>query len=370
MDYYEVLGVDKKADKETLKKAYKKLALKYHPDRNMGDQEAEEKFKEINEAYGVLGDDQKRQIYDRYGKEGLQGRGGAGFSDLSDIFSSFFGEDSIFGSVFGKQESRSKIPKDALISLELSFKEAVFGCQKSIKNVYKTLCQDCAGSGAKEGKLSTCGLCKGRGQTYTQQGFMTLASPCPRCQGRGQVATEQCAPCKGEGFVIAHEEFSLEVPEGIDGGQRIRVGGRGNEYKKGVRGDLYLEAVVGADEHFVREGLHVFIEVPVFFTSIPLGSTIMVPALKQELELKIPPNTPNRAQFVFKNQGVKDVNSTRHGDLIAVIKIVYPERLEEKQRELLLKLHESFGYQSEPYKNVFGVCYDKVKQWWQDLVKK
>ncbi|WP_104695047.1 molecular chaperone DnaJ [Helicobacter salomonis] len=372
MDYYEVLGVDKRADKETLKKAYKKLALKYHPDRNLGDKEAEEKFKEINEAYGVLGDEQKRQIYDRYGKEGLEGRAGSSFSDLNDIFSSFFGEDSIFGNAFGfsKPETRFKIPKDTLLSLELSFKEAVFGCKKSIKNIYKTLCKDCSGSGAKEGKLSTCGLCKGKGQTYVQQGFMTLSSTCSRCQGRGQIATDKCMSCKGEGFVMASEEFSLDVPEGIDAGNRIRVAQRGNEYQAGKRGDLYLEALVGADEHFVREGMHVFIEVPVFFTSIPLGSTIMVPSLKQELELQIPPNTANRAQFIFKNQGVKDVNSARHGDLIAVIKIVYPERLDDKQRELLLKLHESFGYQSEPYKSVFEVCYGKVKRWWQDLVKK
>ncbi|MFC3847149.1 molecular chaperone DnaJ [Helicobacter baculiformis] len=369
MEYYEVLGVDKGADKEALKKAYKKLALKYHPDRNLGDKEAEEKFKEINEAYGVLSDDEKRQIYDRYGKAGLEGRmGGAGFSDLGDIFSSFFGEDSIFGSAFGfsKQESRNKIPKDLLSPLELSFKEAVFGCKKTMKNRYKVLCQDCSGSGAKQGKLSTCAVCKGKGQTFVQQGFMTLTSVCSRCHGSGQIATEACTSCKGEGFAWKHEEFSLEVPEGIDEGNRIRIAQRGNEYKSGMRGDLYLEAAVGEDEHFIRKGAHLFIEVPVFFTSIPLGSKIIVPALKQDLELQIPPNTANRAQFVFKNQGVKDVNGARRGDLIAVIKIVYPEQLNEKQRELLLKLHESFGYESEPYKNVV----EKVKQWWQDLRRK
>ncbi|WP_104625070.1 molecular chaperone DnaJ [Helicobacter felis] len=373
MEYYEILGVDRNADKETLKKAYKKLALKYHPDRNLGDKEAEEKFKQINEAYGVLSDDQKRQIYDHYGKEGLEGRagGGGGFSDLGDIFANFFGEDSIFGSAFGfSKQEQSKIPKDRLMTLELSFKEAVFGCKKTIQNHYKTFCHDCSGSGAKGGKAHTCPACKGKGQTYIQQGFMTLASTCHQCQGSGQVVGEKCESCKGEGCVQKSESFELEVPEGIDVGNRIRVSRRGNEYKPGVRGELYLEANIEPDEHFVRKGTHILIEVPVFFTSIPLGSKITFPALKQELELQIPPNTPDRAQFVFKNQGVKDVNSTRYGDLVAVIKIVYPQKLNDKQKQILLDLHESFGYESEPYKNVFEVCYSKVKQWWQDLVGK
>lgn len=372
LDYYEMLGVSRTSDKETIKKAYKKLALKYHPDRNLGNKEAEEKFKLISEAYSVLSDDQKRQIYDRYGKEGLEGRGMGGFGDLGDIFADLFGQDSIFSNAFGfgKRQKQSKIPKDLLVPLELSFKEAVFGCKKTIKLDYKALCKDCAGSGAKSGKLETCPGCKGRGQSFVQQGFMTLASTCSMCQGSGEIVKEKCAGCKGEGFILQKEEFDLEVPEGIDAQNRIRVARRGNEYQKGVRGDLYLEAVVEEDEHFVRQGSDIYIEVPVFFTSIPLGSKIMVPSLKKELELQIPPNTADRAPFVFKNEGVRDINTGRHGNLIAVVKIVYPQKLEDKQKELLVKLHESFGYESEPYKNAFEVCFDKVKHWLQDLVKK
>ncbi|WP_205585509.1 molecular chaperone DnaJ [Helicobacter mehlei] len=373
LDYYEMLGVERTADKESIKKAYKKLALKYHPDRNLGDKEAEEKFKEISEAYSVLADDQKRQIYDRYGKQGLEGRGmGGGFGDLGDIFADLFGEDSIFSNAFGfgKRQPQSKIPKDLLVPLELSFKEAVFGCKKNIKLDFKAWCGACQGSGAKEGKTQTCPHCQGRGQSFIQQGFMTLASTCTHCQGKGQVVKEKCGSCKGQGFIVQKEEFSLDVPEGIDAQNRIRVARRGNEYQQGMRGDLYLEAVVEEDEHFVRRGNDIYIEVPVFFTSIPLGSKIMVPSLKKELELQIPPNTADHAPFIFKNEGVKDVNSSRRGNLIAVVKIVYPQKLDEKQKELLIKLHESFDYESEPYKNVFEVCYGKVKHWLQDLVKK
>ncbi|CRF50664.1 Chaperone protein DnaJ [Helicobacter heilmannii] len=373
MDYYELLGVDKEASKEAIKKAFKQLARKYHPDYNPDNPEAEEKFKQISEAYGVLSDDQKRQIYDRYGKEGLQGRGmGGGFNDLGDIFADLFGEDSLFSSAFGfgKRTQQSKIPRDLLVPLDLSFKEAVFGCKKSVELEYKAVCVDCQGSGAKDNKMQACKACQGRGQTFVQQGFMTLASTCAKCQGSGKVALDKCVSCKGDGFVLQKESFELDVPEGIDNKNRIRVSNRGNEYQRGLRGDLYLEAMVGEDEHFLRDGSHIYIEVPVFFTSIPLGSKIMVPSLKKELELQIPPNAQDRAQFVFKNEGVKDIHTGRYGNLVAVLKILYPQKLTDKQKNLLMQLHESFGFESEPYKNVFEGCVNKVKQWIKDLVKK
>ncbi|BDQ29812.1 chaperone protein DnaJ [Helicobacter ailurogastricus] len=289
---------------------------------------------------------------------------------MSDIFADLFGEDSLFSNAFGfSKRPQSKIPKDLLVPLELSFKEAVFGCKKSVKLDFKALCPDCQGSGAKDNKMQACKACQGRGQTFVQQGFMTLASTCAKCQGSGQVAVDKCPTCKGEGSTLQQETFELDVPEGIDNKNRIRVSNRGNEYQKGLRGDLYLEAIVGHDEHFLRDGCNIYIEVPVFFTSIPLGSKIMVPSLKKELELQIPPNTKDRAQFVFKNEGIRDIHTGRYGNLVAVIKILYPEKLSEKQRALLTQLHESFGYESEPYKNVFEVCYGKVKQWLQDLVK-
>ena len=199
------------------------------------------------------------------------------------------------------------------MGLELSFKEAVFGCKRQIHNRYKVACEDCKGTGAKEGKLNVCSDCGGKGQVYMRQGFMTFAQTCPTCKGVGQSASEKCPKCKGNGYEMREEDFEVSVPEGIDDGNRIRISGRGNADKSGKRGDLYIAVSVSEDENFVRDGENVYMEVPVFFTSIVLGTTLKIPSLRGELELRIPPNTRDKEQFVFDNEGIKDINSAYRG---------------------------------------------------------
>lgn len=368
-DYYEILEITRTSDKETIKKAYRKMALKYHPDRNPDDKTAEEQFKRINEAYEVLSDDSKRQIYDQYGKEGLQNSGFSGFSgrDFSDIFGdlgSIF--ESAFGANFGfsgKKQSGGKYNLDEIISLELSFKEAIFGCKKEIHNSFKVACKDCGGNGAKDGKVQQCKDCGGKGQVYIRQGFMTFAQTCPTCKGEGVKISEKCPKCKGKGYEMSEESFEVSIPEGIDDGNRIRVSGRGNAEKGGKRGDLYIAVSVSEDENYVRDGTNVYIEVPVFFTSIVLGTTLKIPSLRGELELKIPPNTRDKEQFIFDNEGIKDVNSAYRGKFVAQIKITYPPKLNAEQKALVEQLEKSFGVESEPYKNLFEECFNKIKQW-------
>ncbi|PAF49879.1 molecular chaperone DnaJ [Helicobacter sp. 12S02232-10] len=376
-DYYEILEISKTSDKETIKKAYRKMALKYHPDRNPDDESAEEMFKRINEAYEVLSDDSKRQIYDRYGKQGLENNGFSGFSgkDFSDIFGdlgSIF--ESAFGSGFGfsqssRREPRAKFNPDYLYKLDLSFKEAVFGCKKTIKTKYKSYCEDCNGSGAKDGNLEVCTECGGKGQVFMRQGFMTFAQTCSKCSGEGRIIKEKCPKCKGEGFNFVEESFEVAIPEGMDDENRMRVVGRGNRQKNGSRGDLYIVTFVEHDDYFVRDGNDVYIEVPVFFTSIPLGAKIKIPSLRGELELQIPPNSQDGSRFVFNKEGIKEVNGRSYGNLIAVIRIVYPKQLNDEQKNLLLKLHNSFGYESEPHKNLFEECFDRIKNWFKTEVK-
>lgn len=365
-DYYEVLEITKSSDKETIKKAYRKLALKYHPDRNAGDKNAEEKFKQINEAYQVLSDDSKRDIYDKYGKSGLENSGFSGFSgkDFGDIFGDL---GSIFESVFGSGSGFSKGRREAFesdfaIELNLSFKEAVFGCKKEIKNIYKSYCVECNGSGAKS--KEKCHSCRGEGKVYTRNAFISIAQTCPKCQGSGEIIKDKCHKCGGKKFTQKEEVFSIDIIEGIDTDNRIRASGRGNELPNGKRGDLYIIISVEDDENFIRNGSDIYIEIPVFFTNIILGGSIKVPSLRGELELKIPINAKDKEQFIFKNEGVKSINSTQRGNFIVQIKITYPsEKLTPEQRKLAQELHQSFGLTSEPHKGILENCISKIKDW-------
>lgn len=372
LDYYEVLEVHKTADKETIKKSYRKLALKYHPDRNQDDSEAEEKFKLVNEAYQVLSDDEKRSIYDRYGKRGLessgfQGFGNRGFEDAFDDLSSIF--ESVFGAGFGgfgstkKRQSDEKYSLDLGVDVKLSFKEAVFGCKKSIDYEYKTFCKTCMGTGAKDGNKTLCPECQGQGQVFLRQGFMTFSQTCHTCGGTGHIIKEKCPKCKGSGFELKSETIEIDIPEGVDNGNRIRVAGKGNEGKDGRRGDLYLIVEVENDDHFVRHNDDIYLEVPVFFTQILLQESVKIPTLKGEVELKLPIDTKDKQQFRFTGEGVKNVHSGRYGNLIVQINALQPKSLNAEQRELVEKLHNTFGYESQPHKSVFDGIYDKVKGW-------
>lgn len=366
-DYYEVLEIAKTSDKEVIKKAYRKLALKYHPDRNEGNKDAEEKFKQINEAYQVLSDDSKREIYDKYGKAGLENSGFSGFSgkdfgdifgDIGSIFEGVFG--SGFGSSFGRK--RDSFESDFAIALNLTFKEAVFGCKKEIKNIYKVYCEECKGSGAKT--KEKCSACGGQGKVYSRNGFMTFAQTCPKCNGVGEMIKDKCPKCNGKKFTQTEETFSIEIPEGIDTDNRIRASNHGNKLPSGVRGDLYIIIDVEEDSHFIRHGSDIYIEIPVFFTNIILGGSIKVPSLRGEIELKIPPNAKDKEQFVFKNEGVKNLNSSQRGRFIVQIKIAYPsEKLSPEQRKIAEDLHKSFGLTSEPHKSILDNCVSKIKEW-------
>ena len=371
MDYYEVLEVSRDCSGAELKKAYRKLALKYHPDRNPDNHEAEEKFKIVNEAYQILSDNEKRGIYDRYGKEGLQGQGmgggfgGANMDDIMDIFNSMFGGAGGFGGGFGhtRRDPSQKYALDFEIELNLAFNEAIFGCEKKIEIVYKTPCRDCNGTGAKEGKMETCDYCGGQGQVIMRQGPMQFAQTCPKCHGEGKKIAQKCAACQGKGYDEKEETTTIKIPAGVDSGNRLRVQGHGNENKTGQRGDLYLTFYVEEDEHFVRNGNDIYIEVPVFFTQAILGEAISIPALKGELTLELKQGTKDKEQFVFENEGVVDVHSGRRGRLIAQIKMLLPKKIDDEQKILLEKLQESYGIESHPHKSTFESAFEKVKNW-------
>ena len=372
MDYYELLEIGRDATGAEIKKAYRKLALKYHPDRNPGDTEAEEKFKLINEAYQVLSDDEKRNIYDRYGKEGLAGQGmGGGFGnasmdDIMDIFNSFFGGGG-FGNGFGgrRRDPSQKYGLDFEIELTLAFHEAVFGCKKEIDLHYKKPCKSCSGTGAEEGKLQTCDYCGGQGQVLMRQGAFQFAQTCPKCEGEGRSAKTPCSSCQSRGYRQVEERVTIDIPAGVDSGNRLRVRGYGNESRNGQRGDLYVTFRVLDDEHFVRDGNDIYIEVPVFFTQAALGETITIPTLEGEKELTLKVGTKDREQFVFHGEGVADVHSGRKGRLIAQIKTIHPKKLNETQQELLEKLQESFGVESRPHKSTFDAVFERVKGWFK-----
>ncbi len=370
MDYYEILEVSRTCSGSELKKSYRKLAMKYHPDRNPNDKEAEEKFKLLSEAYEVLKDDKKRAIYDQYGKAGLEGRGMGGFAgsqnmdDIMDMFNSMFGGG--FGGGRGqRRQSNQKYNLDFEIELPLKFNEAVFGCEKKINIKYKVPCNECKGTGAENGKLETCDYCNGQGQVVMKQGFMSFAQTCPKCHGEGQKVSAKCSACSGRGYHEEPDTITINIPAGVDTGNRLRAQGYGNQAQNGQRGDLYLTFNVAEDEHFIRDGLNIYIEVPVFFTKAVLGETITIPSLDGELELDLKTGTKDKEQFVFRDEGVQDVHGGGRGKLIAQVKIIYPKRLNDEQKELLTKLQESFGVESKPHTSTFESTFEKVKGWFK-----
>lgn len=360
-DYYEILGVAKTATADELKKAYRKMALKYHPDKNQGNDEAEEMFKKINEAYQVLSDEEKRSLYDRYGKQGLEGRinPNADFSDIfgdfADIFDSFFG-----GGGGGGRRRQQREVLDIAIDVELDFLEAVFGTKKEVTYRYFKPCDDCGGTG---GERTTCDYCQGQGQITQRQGFMAFTQTCPKCQGQGTMLKTPCKTCEGQGKIGVDETVTLDVPEGIDTGHRLRVGGRGNLGKSGARGDLYVRIHVRDDNTFVRHEDDIYVEVPIFFTLAALGGKITIPTLRGEKEIEIRSGIRDKEQILISGEGVRNVRTSRMGNMIAQVKVVYPKKYTDEQKELLTQLHESFNHESEPHKSTFDGVVDKIKSW-------
>ena len=286
-----------------------------------------------------------------------------------DMFNSMFGGASGgFGGGFGqtRRDPGQKYALDFEIELPLKFHEAVFGCEKKIDITYKTSCTDCKGTGAKGAKLETCDYCNGQGQVLMRQGPMQFAQTCPKCEGKGKTSTEDCGSCSGKGYHQKDDTVTVNIPAGVDSGNRLRAQGYGNEGKNGQRGDLYMTFRVEEDENFIRNGNDIYIEVPVFFTQAILGETIAIPALDGELELELKQSTKDKEQFVFNGEGVADVHNGSKGRLVAQIQMILPKKINDEQKELLEKLQESYGVESSPHKSTFDSAFDRVKDWFKN----
>ena len=367
-DYYEVLGVSKSASEDEIKKAYRSLAKKYHPDMNPGDKEAEVKFKEVNEAYGVLSDSDKRSKYDQFGHNafdpssgggygGFGGFGGFGGADIDfgDIFSSFFGG--------GSTRSRANAPVDGddiLARVSVTFEEAAFGCKKEVNFSRIETCPDCHGSGAEKSEdIETCSHCRGSGRISVRQqtmlGYMQTQRPCPDCNGRGKIIKSPCKNCNGKGRIKINKKLEVNIPSGIDDRQNIILRGQGSAgFNGGTSGDLIIEVQVKEHKIFERRGNNIYCEIPVTFAEATLGAEIEVPILGDETEsFKIPEGTQSGSSFTLKNKGIPDINTKRKGDMVITVAIETPKNLNSKQKELLRAFAESLGENNSTKKQSF-----------------
>lgn len=340
-DYYEILGVSKDVSAAELKKAYRRVAMKYHPDRNPDDKSMEEKFKEANEAYEILSDAQKRAAYDQHGHAGVEaqsgmGGAGAGFGNFSDIFGDVFGD--IFGGAGGgRGRGGASRGSDLRYTLDLSLEEAVKGSTVQIKVPTLISCKVCDGSGAKAGsKPVTCTTCGGHGQVRMQQGFFSVQQTCPTCHGRGTVISDPCTACRGHGRVEETKTLSVKVPAGVDTGDRIRLSGEGEAgVGGGPAGDLYVQVSVRKHDIFQREGSDLYCEVPIDFVDAALGGELEVPTLDSRVKLKVPPETQTGKLFKLRGKGVTPVRGGQPGDLLCRVVVETPVNLTSKQKELL-----------------------------------
>lgn len=371
-DYYEVLGVERGADEADLKKAYRRLAMKYHPDRNPDNKSAEERFKEVNEAYEVLSDTSKRMAYDQYGHAGVDQSmgGGAGFgaagANFSDIFGDVFSD--FFGGGRGGSRGGPQRGSDLRYTLELNLEEAVRGTTVTIRVPTLVHCKSCDGSGAKKGTTPvTCTTCGGIGQVRMQQGFFSVQQTCPRCHGSGKMIADPCPECHGQGRVEEHKTLSVKVPAGVDSGDRIRLAGEGEAGTLGgPPGDLYV--VVSVREHpiFQRDGKHLYCEVPISFADAALGGELEVPTLDGRVKLKIPEGTQTGKLFRLRGKGVAPVRGGAAGDLMCRVVVETPVNLSKRQRELLEEFRGSLQGNSSHSPKASG-WFEGMKRFFDDL---
>jgi molecular chaperone DnaJ len=369
-DYYEVLGVDRSIGEEDLKRAYRKLAVKYHPDKNPGDHEAEEKFKELGEAYEALSDPNKRAAYDRYGHAAFQngmGGGGGGFHDPFDLFREVFSGgggggvfEQFFGGGGGVDSSGRQRGSDLRYDLQITLEEAAKGCEKEIEIRKLDACEPCAGSGAQKGsKAVTCPTCRGRGQVVASRGFFQVAQTCPACHGSGRIIEKPCPSCQGEGRGEKTSRVKIKIPAGIDSDSRLRSTGGGEAgLRGGASGDLYVVVHIKEHEVFTRNGMDLACEVPIPFTTAALGGEIRVPTLDGAVSLKIPAGTQSGSTFRIRGLGMPALQGLAKGDILTYVQVEVPTRLDSGQREALERFAELCGEENNPIHTSF---YDRIK---------
>ncbi|TWG91808.1 molecular chaperone DnaJ [Luteimonas sp. J16] len=369
-DYYEVLGVPRDASEADIKKAYRRCAMKYHPDRNPGDKAAEAAFKECKEAYEVLSDGGRRRMYDQHGhaafEHGMGGGGaGPGFGpDMGDIFGD------IFGNIFGGGGARGpRRGADVGYVMELDLEEAVSGAEKRIEIPTLAECRDCDGTGSEDRRLETCTTCMGRGQVRFQRGIFSMQQPCPHCHGRGQVIVNPCRTCHGNGRIEQKKVLSVKIPAGVDNGDRIRLAGEGEAGPAGAPpGDLYVEVRVRPHPIFERDGDDLHCEVPIRISQAALGDTVRVPTLDGEAEIRIPAETQTGRVFRLRDKGVKSVRSRARGDLYCKVVVETPVNLTAEQRELLEKFEATFvGDGARKHSPKSSTFVDGVRGFWERM---
>ena len=380
-DYYEVLGVPRDVSADDMKKAYRKLAVKHHPDKNPGDKTAEDKFKEIGEAYDILSDDQKRAAYDRYGhgafaNGGGGGGGGGGFHDPFDIFREVFGGagggggvfESFFGGGGGGGRQRRDGPQrgsDLRYGMEITLEEAARGTEREIEYDRQAVCKTCTGSGSASGAgKKTCRTCGGAGQVISSRGFFQIQQNCPDCQGSGEVISDPCKPCSGTGRTKERTKLRVKIPAGIEDGSRLRSGGNGDYGAKGgPAGDLYIVVQVKAHELFEREGDDLHCQMPLSFSTATLGGETTVPTLEGKANLKVPAGTQNGTTFRLRGKGIKILGEERHGDLYVHVQIAVPTQLSAEQRTHLEAFAKSFG--ETPSSSMEESFFEKAKKFFK-----
>ncbi len=370
-DYYQTLGVSNNASADEIKKAYRKLALKYHPDRNAGNKEAEEKFKEVSIAYETLSDPQKRQQYDQFGHATYTSRGstggGADFSHAQDIFNQFFGGAFSFDDLFSGRARRSDGPQrgdDMRYDLEITFEDAMYGVEKKITRPQLVNCPDCSGSGCEPGTGKIiCPTCGGSGQHTISQGFFSIQQPCRTCGGSGQKIEKPCRKCHGEGQIRIPKSFQLRIPPGVDNGSRIRVQGRGDAGKRGGSpGDLYVFISVRPSDVFEREGYNLKCRIPIPFMVAVMGDVIDIPTISGKARMRVPAGTQSGLILRLKNKGVPSLSGGARGDLLVQVTVETPVSLNREQLDLLKKFGNSMTVKNHPKQKQY---FDQVKQFMQ-----